>query len=93
VVVHNFNRIRAPGGPGKANAVSVIDPDAVLPVPISNQSLQTIPHRNAQVIKRANGVELLKFSRRDPPYGLWTDSSGRFGIPAVENVLRSCILE
>jgi hypothetical protein len=64
VVVANFDVGRAGVGPDEAHTKLVIDPDAVLALPVTPERLQPIGWRNPQIIQGLGGVEHGEFSHR-----------------------------
>jgi hypothetical protein len=55
------------GGPLKADAILIVDADTMLALAIASQWLQSITWRRSELIQPNYGVELIKFSTRDPP--------------------------
>jgi hypothetical protein len=55
--VHNFNVGWTIGGPDKAKPPLIIDPNAMLPFPISLQRLEAIPRRRTKVAQFRCGSE------------------------------------
>jgi hypothetical protein len=45
--------------PPEANAILIIDPDAVLAPPFTTQALKTIPQRHGQLAHGANSIDLI----------------------------------
>jgi hypothetical protein len=58
VVVNDFNVFGSMTGPAKADSPLVIDPDAVLPLSVAPQALQSIAGRHTQVIEAGGDLEL-----------------------------------
>jgi hypothetical protein len=58
VVVHDLNILGASNRPPKADAVLVVDTDAVLACAIALESLQPIAWRNPEVVEPAGDIEL-----------------------------------
>ena len=67
MVVHNLNIDRTKIRPRKADAELIIDPDAMLPLSITAQLLQTVPRRRPHVLERRGPVQLIQLPPRDPP--------------------------
>jgi hypothetical protein len=53
VVIGDLNLVHSIVLPDKADAVLIVDPYAVLSVPIALQSLQPVSRRRTQVVERA----------------------------------------
>ncbi len=51
--------------PHEADAIGVVDPDAVLASPVAAQGLQTVARENAKVIQSMRAVQLPEFALRD----------------------------
>jgi hypothetical protein len=49
MVVNDFNLVDIPVTPLEANSPTLIDPDAVLSLPVSRQLLKSIARRNAEI--------------------------------------------
>jgi len=49
VVVHDFNLVRVPVTPGKADPPAVVDPNAVLPGAVALQSFEPVAANGPQV--------------------------------------------
>lgn len=62
-----FQLLPGRGQSPEADPVSIVDPDAVLPVPPAFQLLQSVSWRNAQINQLMGLVELIKFSARYRP--------------------------
>ena len=93
MVIHNLDSIRSIIGPGKTDEVPVVDTDAVLPDPLSSERFQTITWRYAQVDEADCRIELLKLSGSYLPELPWATSPCGLGVPPVENILNSSIVE
>jgi hypothetical protein len=57
VVVHELNIERFDFMPPKADAILIVDSDAVLAGPVSFQSLQTVAWSSRQITQRGCGVQ------------------------------------
>lgn len=51
VIVRNLHRIGIAPAPFKANPVPVVDPDAVLTVPVATELFQAVPGRDFQIVE------------------------------------------
>jgi hypothetical protein len=49
VVVHHLDLLRVAVLPDEADPILVVDPDAVLPLPIAGKSLKVIARKRAEV--------------------------------------------
>jgi hypothetical protein len=66
VVVHNLYVLRFAVLPHKADPILVIDPDAVLPPPITAKGLEVIARKHAQVVESLGRVQLRQLTLSDP---------------------------
>jgi hypothetical protein len=62
MIIHDFDVISAGIGPSKTQPELIVDPDAVLSLPITFEPLQTIPRWNAKVIQSPRDFELAKLA-------------------------------
>jgi hypothetical protein len=51
MVIQNFNFVGIAGVPAKTNSPLIVDPDAVLALPITVELLEAIARRNPQIIE------------------------------------------
>lgn len=68
VIINNLDIVRSAFDPSKANSILVIDPDAVLPSPITFQSFKAIARRLSQIIQPLRVVQHLKLPTRYREY-------------------------
>ena len=87
MVVDNFDRIRAVGGPGKTNAELLVDANTELAASIAFQGLEVVPRRHAKGVQRDRGIELIELPLRDSPKRVWTGAPSGPRVHAVEDVL------
>ena len=64
MVINDFNVVCSIDAPHKTNPPLIIDPDAVLPLPITRQCLKVIPWRNFQSIQKGCRMQLQKLASR-----------------------------
>src|SRR5690625_1268929 len=64
VVVDKFDIFRTPFFPHEAKPPLRINSDAILPAPISSQSLQPVPRRDPEVFDVLRRVDQLKLAQR-----------------------------
>jgi hypothetical protein len=69
VVVHHFDLLRFAVLPDEADPILVVDPNAVLPLPIAGKSLKAIARERAEVVEALGGVQLRQLPLRDPGNG------------------------
>jgi hypothetical protein len=63
VVIYNFYLVSVFSLPTKANAPSVIDPDAVLPRTIANKLLKAVSSRGPQIIQCFSRIQEQQLSQ------------------------------
>ena len=61
MIVNNFNLKNLTITPRKTNPPLIIDPDAVMPFPVSFQGFQPVAGGNAQIVQRHRPVEHPQF--------------------------------
>ena len=66
VVVHNFDVLCVAVFPHETDPILIIDPDAVLSPPITNQRLEVIARECAQILESLGCMQLNEFALRDP---------------------------
>jgi hypothetical protein len=66
VVVHDLDVLRFAVLPHEADPILVIDPDAVLPPPITAKGLEVIARKRAQVVESLGRVQLRQLALSDP---------------------------
>jgi hypothetical protein len=71
VVVHNLDLVGVSVPPLKADAVLVIDANAVLAFPITSEPLQAVAGRQSEVAKRSGRINDLQFLQSGPPHTGW----------------------
>jgi hypothetical protein len=49
VVVHDLHRLRVTILPDEADAVSIVDPNTVLPAPVASERFQPVPRKRREV--------------------------------------------
>jgi hypothetical protein len=62
VVIHDLNVVRISISPHEAKPPLVIDPDAVLALPVTTQSFQTVAGRCCQIAELGSAVQLAELS-------------------------------
>jgi hypothetical protein len=71
VIVRDLNVEGVASGPAEADSPLVVDPNAVLPLSISPQPLQSVPRGHPEVIDPFRGVQEQKFAVRPTLYIRW----------------------
>ena len=57
MVVDDLDVGRSVGGPSEADAVLIVDPDAVLPFPVAGQGFESVPWRHSEVVNHIGRIE------------------------------------
>jgi hypothetical protein len=66
VVVHDLDVLRFAVLPHEADPILVIDPDAVLPPPVTAKGLEVIARKRAQVVESLCCMQLRQLALSDP---------------------------
>jgi len=66
MVIRDFDVVRIPGLPVEADSILVVDPDAVLPLPIATEPLKAVSGRNRPPNLRIASRAGLGEGRADP---------------------------
>src|SRR5207253_9978137 len=91
VIIRDLDPLRALLGPNETDPVLVVDPDAVLPLPVFAQRFYVVPRRDSQRRERDRCVQLVELALCDSPQLFGARASGRLGTALVEDILRSVI--
>jgi hypothetical protein len=70
MVVGNFDVESIPLIPAEADAILIVDPDAVLPLAASRERFQPVSGEQCQVAERACPVQVEQLAKRDPFYAM-----------------------
>src|SRR3990172_9638688 len=89
VVINDLHVFRADIRPHEADAVSVVDANAMLPLSVAAQRFQLVAWRYPELPQRNDRVKLVKPTSRCFPRGLRAGSSGGPCVHSVEYVLSS----
>ena len=65
VIIHNFYVVRISVPPHKADAVLVVDADAVLADTVALECLEAVARRNSKVVEPTGDLELAQLSPGD----------------------------
>jgi hypothetical protein len=93
VIVDDFNVFGIATPPIKTNSVLIVDPNAMLPLPISAKTLKPVPGRRREFLKIADPVQLIQFPARHGPQIARAYFPRRPRIGPVKHVLSSRIPE
>jgi len=93
MVIRDLDLVGISGLPTKANAVLLIDPNAVLPPSLASQAFESVTRRDGQISQVADPANLIEFPPSGGPQPLRTGSPGRRGIRPVKDILRLSVPE
>jgi hypothetical protein len=93
MIIRNFDVFHAIIRPHKTNAELIVDPYAVLTLPVMFKRFQKVPGWNLQGFQGNGSVKLVELSLCDSPDLLWTSLSGSSCVLSVENILGSLAAE
>jgi hypothetical protein len=91
VVVRDFNVLGIATPPIKTDPVPVVDPNAMLPLPLATKTLKAIPGRRRQFLQIADSVQLVQLPARNEPETLGAYLSCGASVRPIKYVLRSSI--
>ena len=66
MIVRDFNFVGIASLPSETNPILIVDPDTVLPAPVSAQPFEVIPSWNSELAKVSNSIDLIEL----PPANL-----------------------
>jgi hypothetical protein len=66
VIVDDLHVVSVPFVPDEADAVLIVDPNAVLPASVAHERLEPVAGKRRQVAKLPSSMELLQLSLGDP---------------------------
>lgn len=66
MIVHDLDPVRIALLPDEADPAAIVDPDAVLPTPITRQGLEAVAGERAQVVQPPRCVQLQQLALGDP---------------------------
>lgn len=87
VVIGYLDTGRTVGSPREANAILIVDSDAVLTLSLPPKAFQAIPRRKRQIGEARCGLKLIEFALRDPPDRLWATTSGGLRPTSMKYIL------
>jgi hypothetical protein len=67
MVVCNLDLVRVPLPPFEANTILVVNPNAVLAIPIAPETLKPVAGRHSQIPQRSRRIEHLQFLKSGFP--------------------------
>ena len=80
-------------GPDEANAIPVVDANAVLTAAVPGQALQSVAGRYAKITQNRGGIELVQLPLSHAPNGRRTDPSRTSSVTPIEDVFGAVIQE
>jgi hypothetical protein len=87
VVIGNLDLVGISGLPSEANAVLLIDSDAVTSASFPAESLKSISRGDSQFEKISHAVYLIELPPGYPPDFTWADTPACRRIDSIKNVL------
>jgi hypothetical protein len=88
VIARDFDFVGIVLLPTETDPVLLVDPDAVLSLPVPPQLLQSIPGWNAQFLEILHPVQLIQLAANNGPKSLWTRAPRLAAIHTEKQVLR-----
>ncbi len=80
MVVDYFNVVSIAALPAEADAVLIVDADAMLPLAVACKFFQAVAGQDTKVIERFGGIEEQQFSERCALQGSRLQYSSRFSV-------------
>lgn len=93
MIIHDPDPLRSLIRPSEADAIPVVNANAVLPFSISFQGFQAIPRRHSEGAQGNGSVQLVQFPLGYLPYRFRAEFPGGLGSPSVEDIFRPGVLE
>jgi len=93
VVIGDFDFVRIATLTAKADAILVVNPNAVLPAPVSAQTLKTVSRRHRRLSDVADTIDSIQPAPGYRPYGSGTSPPSGPRVGAIEYVLGTTILK
>ena len=87
MIVHDLYIVGSGVCPGKADPVLVVDPYAVLSLPITSQGLQAIPWWSMKLLQVIDGIQAIEFPGGQSPQGARAHCASGPCVSAVEDIL------
>jgi hypothetical protein len=79
--------------PLEANAILIIDPNAVLASPITSQALETIARGQGQLSQLTHSIDLIELAPSHSPQVAWAQPPCCWLVRAIENRLSASVPE
>jgi hypothetical protein len=79
--------------PPETDSVLLIDPDAMLTLPVASQPLQPIAWWDTQLRKILHAVQLIQFAPNHRPEHLWASTPRPAAVETEKQVFRGLISE
>jgi hypothetical protein len=93
VVVRDFDIVCIAVFPRKTDSVLIVNPDGVLPAPVTVETFQVVPGRHSQILEITYSVQLVQLPTGNRPHGAGAGSACRWAVQAVEDGFSAPILE
>ena len=87
MIVRNFNFVGIASLPSKTNPILIVDPNTVLPTPVSAQPFEAIPAWNSKFADISDSIDLIKLPPSDLPQSMGASPSGYRRVNPIKNVL------
>lgn len=93
VVVRNFDIVGMAVFPSKTDSVLIVNPDGVLPAPVTAETFQMIPGRRGQILEITYPIQLIQLPTGNRPHSAGAGLSRRWAVQAVEDSFSAPVSE
>jgi len=87
MIVRDFNFIGIAGLPSETHPILIVDPDTVLPSPVSAQPFEAISPWNSKLADVSDSIDLIELPPGNLPQDTGTSSSGNRCIDPIKEIL------
>jgi hypothetical protein len=87
MIVRDFNFVGIASLPSETNPILIVDPDTVLPAPVSTQPFEAISPWNSKFADVSDSIDLIELPPGNLPQNTGTDPSGNGRVDPIEDVL------
>ena len=93
MIVRDFNFVGIASLPSETNPILIVDPNAVLPAPVSAQPFEAISPWNSQFADVSDSIDLIELPPGNLPEDAGTSPPGNGRIDPIKNILSALPVE
>lgn len=86
MIVRDFNFVGIASLPSETNPILIVDPDTVLPAPVSSQPFEAIPPWNGKFADVSDSIDLIELPPGNLPQDTGTGPSGNGRVDPIKDV-------